>query len=319
MYAYIGRTKRLFVVVCILACLCLSLFGCEDGSIVEYQLTLISPPSKTEYCLGEKTFDVSGMVVKIKDSLTGDEETISHFAGDNRFGVSGFDNTKVGEQTVTLTFTVGDFSTNVTFVVEVLDIWLDSAKSTLSLDGDMLEDAYEVANTQYAGGVSATDDVESRIYLSLGSSKTDISVTPSTYVPNTTERTLYRKYFELGVENAVTYSPITYQNANISIAWVTLMTESLPIKINAYDTIYTYTYPYTATLSGTVEEGKCYFDVPLDVKYCYVIDGSIVSVESIYTTTAPTTRQYVALDGGVIQDGNVTIVVPGYAKLNVTI
>ncbi len=312
---------KVLILVLIVASVVLPIYGCQNLNLVEYTMTLVTPPDKTEYCLGERTLNTTGMSVTIKNSLTGDEETISTFAGDDRFGVAGFDNTTVGEQTITLTFTQDDYTASVAFEIVVLDVWAEDAKTVVDV-ADGLSEPYANAQREYAGGADSHDNIESRLYVEIGTSATDISiVSPINAVANTTEKTMYIGYFGITTPTLITYKPYTYKNASISIAWVELMTSALPIKISAYDTIYTYSYPYTQELALRVIDGRYIaFDQEPPLKYCYVLDDNgLVSVESIKHIISPDNCWCVEIKEGRANNNNITLIVPGYAKKTVTL
>ncbi len=315
--------RYIVILILVVACVGLPLFACDGASIVEYEMTLLSPPDKLEYLLGETVLDVTGLMVTIKNSLTGYEETVDNFAGDGRFGIAGYDNTKVGKQTITLTLTVDGYTTSVSFDVEVLDVWAEEAKTVVDV-GATLDEWYHKAQTEYASGVNGDDDIESRLYVTLGTSPTPVTITmPPGYQVGAT-KSMYRGYFEhgSGYENEIVYTPIRRKSGAVSIAWITLMTEMLPIKISCYDTIYTYEYPYTQELQCSVIEGQyiCFAEEPA-VKYCYIIDDNgIVSVESICNKIAdPAIGWCVHVQPSTVVGDAITLVVPGYAKQTITL
>ncbi len=309
---------KIVILIIVLAIFLLPCVGCDNFNLVEYQLTITSLPDKREYCLGEN-MTLNGLVVQVKNTLTGSTENYSTFTEPDMFAFSGYDNVTAGEKTVCVTYTNEGNSASATFTVEVIDVWLESVKTQIDIS-DMVIEAAADRIIAYSGGASKTMDIEKDIYLEIGDSKTAVNVSPDTvYRVGVVSKTLHRRYFETGEVNYSQYAPIKQENGKISIAWFTLMTTPFSIKISGYDTKYVYEYPYKNTLGCQIDSGRYikFLSNP-GVEYCYVASGSILSVETIKNVIG--VGYCIEIKDGTVEDNaNITIYVPGYAKICVTL
>lgn len=275
--------KKLTIFLCLIfVLLAVGLVAC-DGDLVDYSVTISEYPEKTVYLMGEE-LDCSGLVVVLKNELTGDSTTIEF--GDKRLEMTGYAPLSNGKQLVTINVLDAHTVNPASFEITVKNEYAYSYKESGVV---VLQPEIDVSSVRPDGESQEADNAEIFVTLTLNEEDAEsdfFSVRSGDALLDEGTYSLYVEYFATGAEESVTlkYAYKEDECARVPLSAILTATDGLELELRLG--LYRYGATSSATAATAVyEEGFYYipvdYDPETDLNVCYVKIGDVLSMEKI--------------------------------------
>lgn len=275
--------RKLSIFLCLIfVLLSVGLVAC-DGDLVDYSVTISEYPLKTVYLMGEE-FDGSGLVVVVKNELTGDSTEVSY--GDERLTIVGYDPLTSGKQILTINIADKVTINPASFEIEVEEEYAYSYKES---GVKTLEPEIDVSSIRPDGESVEKENAEIFVTLTLDNIDAEsdfFSVKCGDVLLDDTTYTLYVERFSSGAEESVTLNYAYKDGAEVKVPLSAILTSTASLELECRLALYRYgVHSSAVTATATYLDGFYYvpvdFDPDTDLKLCYVKIGDVLSIEKI--------------------------------------
>ncbi len=282
--SHIKERKYILALLSILTIILLltTLFAC-DGDLINYSLEIKTYPQKTEYYL-QDDFDPSGIVLELKNEVTGDIKEIDSTCENLEF--SGFDSTCSAES---LTITALYKKNEKTLATASFNVTIKGEYSYAYKEKDTLTE-YPTLETLSLGFTDMRNYDETEVYFNFSLSSFDLE---SEIFKIKIGDKLYGKddkyeikvaYFWSSPQNyKVELNYATKKDSKVSIPLSCIFLTGEVVEVETASRVYRYKNAYKASQGEVEKNGDYYYcKIPFsssDLRTVYVKYGNIFSIE----------------------------------------